>query len=422
LILLAAASFGLRLAAGRQAVSDPVSSQIASSLLAGQGYTLKGALGGRTPTALRMPAVPSLLVLSDVTPTAMASARFLWAVLGAGLVVAVGIATTRWFGKAAGLVAAALTALLPNFWLQSVRIDSATVAGLILAVLLMTMAVPVGGSPTAARVGMAGALAGLLALTRPEGIVVGVAMVGVWVAVSARHLSPRRGAMLGLVAVVGVLLVYGPWAIRTQSQFHTLLPTTLTGTVVAGANAPTAYRGPFMGSWDPAAAAAATQAVSTTLMGEGQLDRRLQAEARTYAGGHVARLIPTAGVRFLRTFGLWSPVNGRAVHAARGISVRGWVLQWAAALTILVLACLGFWHRRRELVGRLAPLAAAPAAVAVIALVTYGEPIMRSAIDPVLAVAAAAAVARFGQRLGPRLERVRVSRRPKHRSRAVGFP
>jgi hypothetical protein len=130
-------------------------------------------------------------------------------------------------------------------------------------------------------------------------------------------------------------------------------------------------------------------------IGEAALDRRLRAEAVQYAIDHVPRLVPALAVRPLRAFGLWSPTNERAVHAARGIPTRGWLLAWAGTLLLVVLAAVGYWRLRRRAAGLLAPLYAAPVAVVITALVTYGEPLMRQTIDPVLAIVASAAVTGF---------------------------
>src|SRR5204862_207877 len=72
---------------------------------------------------------------------------------------------------------------------------------------------------------------------------------------------------------------------------------------------------------------------------------------------------------------------------------KGWYAQWASFLVLLVLAALGYrrlWPQRR---GAAAPLFLAPLMVSAFAVVTFGDPITRAAIDPALAIVAAVALA-----------------------------
>jgi hypothetical protein len=381
----------LRLAVSSAAAPDPVSGQIASNLVGGAGFSLPGPFGVLTPTGLRMPITPALLALAQTSASPEFAGRLLWAVIGAATVTAVGVVGRRLFGVAAGLAAAAMVAALPSFFLENVRMTSATVAALIIALILLAATRPSGSAFTIPRVAIAGGLVGLLALTRPEGVLIGAVILGSWLAPrSASALSTARRTGLAVVAVAGILLVLGPWVLRNHSQFGTLLPTTETGTIAAGANAPSTYAGGLAGSFDPSAARAAVRSVSRTPLGEGALDRRLRAEAESYASGHVGGLLVALPVRMARAFDLWSPTNERAAHAARGLSAKGWLLEWITFLPLLGLAAWGCWRLRARFSGDLLPLYLAPLAVAVVALVAYGEPLARAAIDPVLALMAGA--------------------------------
>jgi hypothetical protein len=392
--LLTLGSFVLRCAASGGGHIDPSSDAIAQSLLHGQGYALPGPFGIVGPTALRMPGVPILLTISNIASAAGPVQRLLWAALGAAIVPLCAATARRLFGSAAGVAAALLAAALPSFWLANGRFDNVVLAQLLVSCLLVTIAVgPERVTPL--RAAAAGAIAGLLALARPEGVLLAVLMVGVWIA--GRHVSAlsirRRGAVAG-AALVAFALVFVPWMARGQATFGTPFPTTEVGYVLSGSNASQAYGGGFVGSFSPDAASQAVQRVSNGLpLGEAALDRRLRSDALHYAADHVPKLVPVIGVRVLRTFGLWSPMNERAVHAARGIPTRGWLLAWAGSLLLLALAGIGYWRLRRRISGALAPLYAAPVAVAIAGAATYGEPFMRQVIDPVLVVVAAAALA-----------------------------
>jgi len=195
--------------------------------------------------------------------------------------------------------------------------------------------------------------------------------------------------MVGGLVAAALVATAGPWFARNWSQFRTVLPVTETGEIAAGANAPSAYAGGFVGSFDPAAAQSATQAAETSPLGEGALIRGLYKQAGTYAIQHPAGLVVALGIRALRTFELWSPANERAAHAARGLATRGWVLEWLSFLALLALAAIGYvrlWPRRTS---EAAPLFLAPVAALFVGLVAYGEPLARSTIDPALALAGA---------------------------------
>jgi hypothetical protein len=389
--LLTVAGLMLRLAVSSTAASDPVSGQIAANLVGGAGYSLPGPFGALAPTALRVPITPALLALAQTSASPELAARLLWAVIGAGTVTAVGVVGRRMFGVTAGLVAAAIVAVVPSFFLENVRLESGTVAALVIALLLVALTGPTGPVFTPLRAAVAGGLAGILALTRPEGLLLGLAIVAAWlVGRAASTLSPARRATLAVVAVAGFAVVAGPWMARNHGAVGTYLPTTEVGTVAAGANAGSTYTGGLVGSYDPSAAAAAVRSASTTPVGEGLLNRRLRSEAESYAAGHAGGLLIALPIRVARAFDLWNPVNERDAHATRGLAVKGWLLEWLSFLPLLALAAWGYWRLRRRFLGDLLPLYVAPPAVALVALVAYGEPLARAAIDPVLALVAGA--------------------------------
>jgi hypothetical protein len=397
-VALAIADVVLRYAVAGSASPDPLSARIGANLVGGAGFVLPGPVGGLAPTALRAPAVPALLALGQVSAAPAFFLRALWAALGGGVVVVTGLAARRWFGARAGIAAAALVALLPAFWLESVRIESAPLAQLMVALLLLVLAPGDPGFGVGRALG-AGAIGGLLTLVRPEGLVLAAVLLLASVpAVHWVHLDQRTRLRAAASLVLAFAIVAGPWVGRNWDLFREPLPVTETGRVLAGANAASAYGGVFRGSFDPGAARTAEQAASVTPAGEGVLDRRLRARAFSSAAHHPLGLLEALVGRALRTFELWSPANEREAHASRGLATKGWTLQWLGFLPLLALAALGYrrlWPERR---GRALPLFAAPAAALAVGVLTYGEPLARSSIDPVLAVVAASWLTGIGGR------------------------
>ncbi len=180
--------------------------------------------------------------------------------------------------------------------------------------------------------------------------------------------------------------------------------------VIGGlANAPPAYGGSFIGSFDPASAREAALRASKGVIGEGAVDRVLRERAVHEALAHPAGLAVAAPVRVLRAFELWSPWNERAVHESRGRTMGGWALHWASFILLLALACVGL-HRLRHRWRYFAPLYLAPGAAACVALATYGEPLVRTVIDPALAIAVGGVVARMWSAASDRRVRRRANR------------
>jgi arabinofuranan 3-O-arabinosyltransferase len=389
LVGIGVGAFVLRFLASSGASVDPITARIGESLVDGRGFSLLSSGGISTPTALRMPLAPLAYALAGMSATPVLLARVLWSLFGAVAAVAVTLAGRRMLSATAGLVAGVLVAASPAFFFQTARLGSDTIGTAAFALLLLAMAPLPGQRTSLPRAAGAGAAAGLLALSRPEGILLGGILLGFWLVGLARRDRDRRQPIV-LVSLLAFGLLFGPWLARNAVRIHQALPTSEGGRVAVGANGPTTYGNGLIGSWDPRQAADAEAAIrSTGRLGEATLDTRLLTEGRAFATSHLSRTPIVAAVRILRTWDLWTPTGERAAHAARGMQVRGWILAWLAFIPMLFLAAAGLWLRRRELRGDLAPLALAPIVVSLVALATYGEPLMRGVIDPTVALAAA---------------------------------
>jgi len=400
----------LRFAASSGAVADPVAARIASQLVGGRGYTTVGSLGVSMPTGMRMPLVPFLLSATRLAGLGPTAPRLLWAVIGGATAGIAGWAARRMLGVAAGIATCVLVALLPSFWLPGSPLGSATPAAFLLALLLLVVAGDLARPIATGRMVGAGVIGGLLAITRPEGVVLALVVLLGWIALAGESRAPAsRKLVLAGTAVAGVLLVFGPWMLRQHADFSSVWPTTDTGLVAVGANAPPAYGGSFIGSFDPASAREAALRASKGVIGEGAVDRVLRERAVHEALAHPAGLAVAAPVRVLRAFELWSPWNERAVHESRGRTMGGWALHWASFILLLALACVGL-HRLRHRWRYFAPLYLAPGAAACVALATYGEPLVRTVIDPALAIAVGGVVARMWSAASDRRVRRRANR------------
>ena len=167
------------------------------------------------------------LVLAAVGGPGEDGARVVGAVVGALAVVLAGLLARALLDERAGLAAAAIAALYPAWILGdgSGMSEGLYVALVAAAVLALVRPVPV----------LAGALIGLAALARTEGLLL--------LAFAAAPLLWRQWRALAVVAAAAAVTL-APWTIRNVVQLDRLVPvSTNTETVIAGANCDATWYG-----------------------------------------------------------------------------------------------------------------------------------------------------------------------------------
>jgi 4-amino-4-deoxy-L-arabinose transferase-like glycosyltransferase len=323
-------------------------------------------------------------------------------VLGTATVVLIALLGRRLGGTTVGLVAGALAAIYPALIAADASVMSETLyLPLVVLVVLATLAAR--RSPTPLRWLGAGALSGLAILTRGDALVLLVSVV-VASAVLLPDMARQRRAMFAGLALVGALAVVSPWLVRNQRQLGTPSLATLdAGSAIAGTNCRSTYYGSLLGSWDyQCTVHTGEQSVS-----EVALNKRLQHDGVTYATDHGQRVPIVVGARILRQWGLWNPVSESHLEAVESRN-NGWqLLTWTAFLPIALLAIGGLVTLRRRGVD-VVPLLGVLVGVTISGALTYGKQRLRIAAEPVLLVAAAAALVEFYGRLSP----TRPSRTP----------
>lgn len=294
-----------------------------------------------------------------------------------------------------GLIAAALTAVYANIWMNDAimmaeSVTAACVAGALVATYVLLE------RPSWRAAVVLGSVIGLGALARAE-----VALLGLIVALPAIALSTRswrvgltRTAACGAAA----LLVISPWAIYNLTRFdRTTLLSAGEGHVIAGANCPSTYHGRAIGFWsfecafqDPEAPIDVDQSVLSAWYGDRGGDYRKE---------HLGRLPVVMGARIAR---LWS---------------FGWVGQMASINTFegrphwaSILGVVSFWvlvpfavaggviARRRRLV--VWPLLTLPVLVTALAAWYYGSVRFRLPAEITIVVVAALAISELWSRRG----------------------
>lgn len=318
--------------------------------------------------------------------------------LAAAGVGCVGLLGRRIGGERVGLLAASIAAVHP-LWLMytGFLVSEATLLPVLAATLLaLHHALTSRRWPWALATGVG---AGLVSLTRPEGVVFLALATAALLAVGLRHRGPAAGVGLVAVVALGWALVAAPWLIRNQSEFGTWKVSLNGGVTALGSNCPEAYSGPRMGAFAPCYLVG-VQVVDATIDDPTHLaavDAARTDIALDYARSHKRRLAAVLVVRELRTAGTYPPgplldfdVEATSAHrrtAQVGFAVNLILLTLAAAGTVILV-------RARARID-LMVLATGVVMAVVTAALVYGSTRTRAPAEPALAILAAVAADRL---------------------------
>lgn len=224
-----------------------------------------------------------------------------WFTVAIGL-LNIGLVATlarRVAGVRAGLIAAVLAAVHAAWWMGDALILSepsavAAVLGLLLAIGRLA------DDPTPRRAVVVGLLGGLVALGRPEMVLLLPLLLVPLTVGRARRIGWRPALATTAISVGALALVVGPWVAWNSSRFEErVLISANDGFTLLGANCPTTYFGDRIGSYDIACALAPTIPPEFDSSQASKLRSDL---AIDYARDHVGRLPLVAGARLAR---LW---------------------------------------------------------------------------------------------------------------------
>jgi dolichyl-phosphate-mannose-protein mannosyltransferase len=342
---------------------------------------------GSVPTAFRPPLYPTFLAaLIKYVHGSRLTFQLAGCVVGAVTVVLTAVLGRRVAGARVGLVAGALASVSPVLFAVDVSVMAETIyVPLVLGAVVLT--VDAVTRPVWWRFAAAGALVGLSALARGDGITLVLLMV-LPAALFAGGGGWRPRLLHTGVAVLAVLAVIGPWVARNQHRLgQPTLATLDVATTLAGANCRASYYGSDLGSWDHAC----TVRPGDARLSEVQLTRSLEKQAARYARHHAVRLPLVGPVRVLRLWGFYDPAGEARREAVESRNEKWQLVAWAWHLPVVALAGYGFvllWRRRRA---QCLVLLAVVAAVTLTGLLTYGKSRLVASSEPVLLVAAATA-------------------------------
>ncbi|HEV2814608.1 MAG TPA: glycosyltransferase family 39 protein [Solirubrobacteraceae bacterium] len=353
-----------------------------AAALADHGSYPQSAAAGEGPTAFRPPAYPLALAAVYEVAGREDAPRVFGALLGTVAVALLGLVALDLFGRATAVAAMAIGAVFPPLVMVSVAPLS---EGLFIVLVLGALACALAARrhpDRVAWVAAAGALGGLAALTRTNGLVL---LLPLLLAV------PRRRAVL----VAAALVVLVPWSVRSSTALDAFVPTTTqAGFTLAGSyndeartdeRLPAAWRPPVM---PPYAALLEEEGPN-----EAELEANFRGEVLDYAGDHPLyplRVVFWATVRMLN---LADPQIERDSAREAGVG-RGFVtVNRYATWALLALAVAG----ALTAAARAAPrwLWLFPVMLWLGVAIAIGATRYRTPVDPFLILLAALAVVRW---------------------------
>ena len=355
---------------------------LALSLLKGEGFALRG-----SPTASRPPGYPIFLAgVYFLTGPHPASARWIQALLGVAAVWLTILLTRQALSREPGLRwVPALAGLMVAFHPLLIYCGG-WVYGETLGTVVTLCALLAGSRVSAGSRLVAGALAGLGTLIRPQALLM---IPGIACARDQRHeRPPGRATRIALPLIAGILVML-PWTLRNVAVLSGFIPLTTTqGANLWGGNNPDA-RGGF--AFRPACPAH-TLPLAVEDMSEPESDRFLtQRGLQTIKERPLGFLLRLP----LKLKTLFSPV---AFGTSGVLQTSLAILLWPGQILFLCLAGAGLW-RTRSLFWSLLGWHSVLAGILLSSLVFFGSPRFLIPGLPLLCAFAAVPLSQLLERL-----------------------
>lgn len=367
----------------------------------------------RPPGYIVALAVPSWLGFPSVLDHRLWSAA-----IGTTTVVVIGLAGRRIAGPAAGLIAAGLAAIYPNFWLNDGLVMSETLVQFAAAIVVLA-AYHFHEHPGLRGAAVLGVATTAFVFTRAEGILL-LGLLLPPLCLARRGLDWRRRALLLAVAGSVAVASLAPWTAYNLSRFNEpVLVSTGLGYAMATANCSDTYHGPFLGYWSYPCG---NRFPSTGDASE--IDAARRRGAIRYMSRNKGRLPIVVGARLGRTWGFFRPdqqlrldhfESTRELPASRVGLTMYWLMIPAALAGAVIL------RRRGQ---PLSPMVSLALTVTLAVAITIGQTRYRAAAEVPLVLLTAVALHAWSQRCwhprftveGPQ------SRRRKRSSRSITRP
>ncbi len=337
--------------------------------------------------------------------------RFALAVLSSGGIPMMGLLGRRLFSPVVGLVAAAIAAFGP-LWIQpSGKILSESLY-LVVIPLVLLLALRGIDRPGPWRFFLVGLTIGIAALTRSEAVSL-IILLGIPLVLFVPQGWGAR-CRLGLILLVGVGLVIGPWVVRNDLQMGGLVLSTDSGTTLVGAYTSTTFNpnSPLYGSFSDAKEFGESAIVKERRPPDGakQWTERTVGNALshigiTYARHHLSDLPGVVLAREGRMWGLYA--SGSQLQfdlssdgdGVAGFQEAGQYLNWILIPLAIFGGVILYRRRRSHFVIVLVPIVAA----ALNAALAFGSTRYRAVAEPSIALLAAIGIVVLVELLWQRL-------------------
>jgi 4-amino-4-deoxy-L-arabinose transferase-like glycosyltransferase len=326
-------------------------------------------VGHVEPTAGHPPVyVMYLGVFSALGFTSLGAHQAASIVLGAASIVLAGLLGRSWRNERVGLIAAFLTAVYANIWVNDLVVMSET-AAIFFTFVATLFGLQFVRQPSRGNAALFAVAAALAALSRAELLLFLpiVAAVALWRAPLPWKERIFRYAIAGVVCC----LVLAPWVIRNNMVMEE--PLTLsdgTGTVMVQANCDDTYYGKHLGYWSLRCGSPQPYGPNGELLDESQRDVVVRERAIAYISNHKTRLVTVVvPARIARMWGLYQPLEQVRLDIGEGRPSIPAKLGFIQYVVLVPLALFGFvlqWRRKQPVlvVGLWAVLATVTAATA----------------------------------------------------------
>jgi len=339
------------------------------------------------PSALHPPLWVLVLAFGDkIGLDSYPSQLFAAGVIGAGAVFMTGLAAREIAGSRAGLIAAAIAALYPNYWINyGLGLSETLILLLTGAVILVSF--KLWRRPSVPMAIALGVLCGLAALTRAEQVLL-LLVVIVPLTLLLRGVALRKRLQYGVVGIVAAGVVMAPWLGFNLSRFtDSTYFSNDSGTTLASSNCLPAYY-KYLGS-DDFFCLTHIEAVPGDESVQDAHDRKV---ALRYLKAHLSRLPVVLVARAAREFGVFAPIS--QLRRESNINQRPLLPAQIGLGMYYVLVVAGIYGaitlRRRRL--PLVPFVGIFVELVVTAMATFGQTRYRTPFEVVLVVLAAVAV------------------------------
>ena len=367
----------------------------ANVLAAGRGFPEPLhwiAYGQELKSAFHGPLFPIVLsFFSRLGGTTYVDHRMVASLLGTLVVLGVVLVGRHLAGRSVAIIAGIIASFYPNLWLiDGVLFPEGLMAALVTFTILA--AYKWNDRPRWQLAAGLGALVGLTALTRGEGIFL-MALLVLPLMVRKRSLVTKERVKQFGIACAACLVVLAPWMIRNVATFEEFVPLSTNGSeVVVYANCDTTYSGKFLGFWDFGCEERIRERDGEFPGDESQRTNAWRKVGVDYAKDHISELPKVVLARVGRqwdVFRPWqnaefAPIEGRNKNGAR-VGLFSYYLLVAFGINGIRLL-----HKRRV---ALLPLTSQFLSVTITAAAAYGTVRFRAPAEPVLCLLAAVGVA-----------------------------